>query len=111
MIKGIGTDIVEISRIQKMDLEKFATKILTKSETINHQPLTSNYLAKRFAAKEAIAKAYGTGIGSALSFQDIEISNDENGKPLAKIKRQNLKIHLSIADEKTHAVAFAIIED
>ena len=75
-------------------------RILTKSESTNNQPLTINYLAKRFAAKEAIAKAYGTGIGSALSFQDIEISNDENGKPLAKITTPNLKIHLSIPTKK-----------
>lgn len=111
MIKGVGTDIVKISRIAAMDLEKLGKRILTESEFTNNQPLTINYLAKRFAAKEAISKAYGTGIGSKLSFQDIEISNDKAGKPLAKITNQPLRIHLSISDEDDIALAFAIIEE
>jgi len=114
VIIGIGTDIIEIKRIEKLDLDKFAKKILTESEIklLANGPQRVAKLAKRFAAKEAIAKAFGTGIGGDLSFQDIEISSDEKGKPLAKISNQQagLSVHLSIADEKEYAVAFAVIE-
>lgn len=87
MIKGIGLDIVEISRIQHM-LErqpKFMKRILTGKEEDVFFSLSKQrqveYVAGRFAAKEVYAKANRTGIGTALSFQDIEISKDENGKP------------------------------
>lgn len=112
MIIGIGTDIVEIARIEKFDAEKFAAKILNANEITALTKLTATKLAKRFAGKEAVAKALGTGIGAELAFHDIEISNDAAGKPLAKIlTRPELKVHLSLSDEKNYAVAFAIIED
>jgi len=111
MINGIGTDIVEIARIEAAGVEKLAKKILTPAEISALPKLTAAKLAKRFAAKEAIAKAFGTGIGAKLACHDIEISNDELGKPKAKIKgRGDLRIYLSLSDEEHYALAFAIIE-
>ena len=115
MIVGIGTDIIEIARIEqisaKAGLPKFAKKILTDAEILALSEVSAAKLAKRFAAKEAISKAFGTGIGAKLAFHDIEIFNDESGKPTAHIKKHgDLKIHLSISDERTHAIAFAVIE-
>ena len=87
MIFGVGTDIVKISRIQDMkSLSTFAEKILS----IEEHKLASSYkdeklikfLAKQFAAKEAISKAFGTGIRELILFKDIEILRNENGKPL-----------------------------
>jgi holo-[acyl-carrier protein] synthase len=76
-----------------------------------NQDLTPSLLAKRFAAKEAIAKAMGTGIGRHLSFHDIKLSHDINGKPLVEIAdKDDLLIHLSVADENEYAIAYCIIE-
>lgn len=119
MIIGIGTDIVQIKRIEKM-MEKFpnefVAKILTSSEISKYDDLNDklkiNFLAKRYAAKEAIAKAFGVGIGEELSFEDIEIGNDFNGKPNVIIYSKignNKKIDLSISDDYPIAVAFAVV--
>ena len=111
MIMGIGTDIVEIARIEEIGANKLAKKILTAEEIAALPKLSAAKIAKRFAAKEAIAKAMGTGIGTKLAFHDIEIFNDAAGKPMATIAgRTDLKIHLSMSDEKNYAVAFALIE-
>jgi holo-[acyl-carrier protein] synthase len=116
MITGIGTDIIDIRRIEKLikksGWESLAKKILSTEELKNLKPKQKNcakHLAKRFAAKEAIAKATGTGIGANLSFQDITITSNNKNKPLAKIKNRNVKIHISISDEHPFAVAFAVI--
>src|SRR5689334_10095320 len=117
MISGIGTDIVDIRRIEKIIAKKgwknFAKKILSKEELVKINPKQkkdASHLAKRFAAKEAIAKAMGSGIGK-LKFEDIIISNNTKGKPLAKIRKiTNVKIHISISDEYPYAIAFAIVE-
>ena len=81
----------------------------------------SNCFAKRFAAKEAFSKALGTGISDGISFNEIIILNEKNGKPIIKllnktkkivekrIKKKKYKISLSIADEKNYAVAFVAI--
>src|SRR5690625_983539 len=91
MIKGIGIDIVELDRIEKSMLEKkrFTDRILTEKEKLRFLELTNQrrrveYLAGRFAAKEACAKALGTGIGR-LSFQHIETSNRDNGEPTLEV--------------------------
>lgn len=115
MIVGIGTDIVEIARIEhigsKNGFERLAKKILTKAEISALATLSAAKIAKRFAAKEAISKALGTGIGANLAFHDIEIFNDAAGKPITTIKnRADLKINLSISDEKKYAIAFAVVE-
>ena len=124
MIFGVGTDIVKISRIQDMkSLSTFAEKILS----IEEHKLASSYkdeklikfLAKQFAAKEAISKAFGTGIRELILFKDIEILRNENGKPLlnplAGVKKTMInlgitKSHVSLADENDYAIAFAILE-
>ena len=124
MIFGIGTDIVNISRIQEMNsLSRFADKILSPEE---HKIASSykdeklvTFLAKQFAGKEAISKAFGTGIREPILFKDIEILRDENGKPLlnplAGVKKTIIdlgitKSHVSLADENDYAIAFAILE-
>lgn len=115
MITGIGIDIVELSRIKKIyeRQEKFAERILTKKEMGGFLQLTAErkaeFLAGRFAAKEAFSKAVGTGIGGSLSFLDIEIEKDEKGKPYVS-KPVHQGVHLSISHSKEYAVAQVVIE-
>ena len=124
MIYGIGTDIVNISRLKKMkSIKSFSEKILSEDEikicsTFNEEKLIK-YLAKQFACKEALSKAFGTGIRKPILFKELEILRDENGKPyfnpLGDVKKIliNLgitKTHVSLADESEHAIAFAILE-
>lgn len=127
-IIGLGTDIVEIARIeQSLQRSPALTKrVLTEHEQAlfltQHQIHPSNaarYFAKRFAAKEAAAKALGTGIGRGVSFQHIHISNNEQGAPLlhfsdyaAELARQKgvTQIWLSITDEQAYAAATVILE-
>ena len=124
MIYGIGTDIVNISRFKKMkSIKSFSEKILSEDEikicsTYNEEKLIK-YLAKQFACKEALSKAFGTGIRKPILFKELEILRDENGKPyfnpLGDVKKTliNLgitKTHVSLADESEHAIAFAILE-
>ena len=116
-IVGIGTDIVDIRRIEKLvaktGWDKFAGKILSKEEIEALKPKQKNdasHIAKRFAGKEAISKAMGTGIGE-LGFEDIIISNNSKGKPEATLRKvTNVKIHISMSDEYPYAIAFAVIE-
>ena len=120
MIIGIGTDIISLDRIEyalQAFGSKFIARILTDKERhyyieMHNQDNKVAYLAKRFAAKEAISKALGTGIGHALSFHDIEVSNNELGKPIVNVvKYPDVNIHLSLSDEKEGmAIAFAIAE-
>ena len=115
MITGIGIDIVELERIKKIYTrqEKFAERILTEKEIAVFHTLTverkTEFLAGRFAAKEAFSKALGTGIGGSLSFLDIEIEKDDKGKPYVT-KPINKGVHLSISHSKEYAVAQVIIE-
>jgi len=124
MIFGIGTDIVEIIRIQSA-IEKhgngFAKKILSEYEynIFLEKKQSAAFLAKRFAAKEAAAKAFGIGFRKGLSLQHIEVVNDKNGAPTFKFYEQakNLiiinqitNIRLSLSDEKNYAIAFVTME-
>jgi holo-[acyl-carrier protein] synthase len=123
-IVGIGTDIVEIARIREQRErlgDKLAKRVLTVDELAIYSSVNmpERYLAKRFAAKEAAAKALGTGIGRGVSFQHIHISNDDNGAPLihfthgAALRLAQLggsKGHISIADETHYATATVILE-
>ncbi len=115
MIKGIGIDIIEIHRIEKLTARtpKFVQRILTEIEIEKYEQLQGNrkaeYLAGRFAAKEAFSKAMGTGIGKGLQFTDIEIVQDSFGKPSFS-KPINEGTHLSISHSKEYAVAQVIIE-
>jgi len=119
MIRGIGTDMVSVARIAEAletHGDKFITRILTVQEQAEMAKRSNKvaYLAKRYAAKEAISKALGCGIGEQLSFQDIIISHAPTGAPLAEISRQpfhNFRIHLSLSDEKEYAIAFAVAEE
>ena len=124
MIFGIGTDIVEIKRIETMkSLDKFASKILSHNEKEFYDSLTNQkqivYISKQFAAKEAIAKAIGTGIRNDTHFKNIEILRDKNGAPIFKALNKLEKIisdlgitktHVSLSDEKKYALAFVILE-
>lgn len=117
MIKGIGLDIAEIDRIGKMILRqpKFIDRILTDREKDAYHSYSgtrkTEYAAGRFAAKEAFSKAMGTGIGGALSFQDIEIIRDEFGRPMiVKPDMKGFSVHLSITHTREYAAAQVIIE-
>ncbi|HEY4550445.1 MAG TPA: holo-ACP synthase [Bacillus sp. (in: firmicutes)] len=115
MISGIGLDIVELKRIKKISerQSKFVDRILTQKEKETYEKLTSSrkveFLAGRFAAKEAFSKAYGTGIGNSLSFLDIQVENDEQGKPFIRNPQEN-GVYLSITHSAEYAVAQVIIE-
>ncbi|HJV16283.1 MAG TPA: holo-ACP synthase [Bacillales bacterium] len=115
MIKGIGIDIIELSRIQEIIFKqkKFIDRILTENEKQTYEKLSDRrkveFLGGRFAAKEAFSKANGTGIGKQLSFLDIEIGNDPFGKPV--IYKPEIQAHLSISHSKEYAIAQVIIEE
>ena len=124
-ILGIGVDIIENNRIKNsIKNHKFRDRIYSKNE-LELSASSKNkigYFSKRFAAKEAFAKALGTGFRNNLNFKDIEIMNDKLGKPYyAKTKKitqiinkefkvKNFNCFLSISDEKEYSTAFAIIE-
>ncbi len=122
-IIGIGTDIVQLSRIRSL-LQKhgsrFAKRILHKNELTFYAAHTQpeSYLAKRFAAKEAVAKALGTGIGHSVRLTEIETSNDQRGKPLLLFhggtceftKQQGVQeSFISLSDERDYAIAYVIL--
>ena len=124
MIFGIGTDIVDVERIRKLgSLEKFADKILSLNELevfnseIDEKKVT--FLAKQFAAKEAVSKALGTGICKDIIFNQIEILRNSDGKPYLNHDGMITtifndlgitKTHVSLSDEKKYALAFVILE-
>lgn len=118
MIKGIGIDLIELDRIKNsMDKNKrFIDRILTKNEREVFSILQTDrrkieFLAGRFAAKEAFAKATGTGIGK-LSFQDIEIMNNSTGAPVVKNEEyEAYTCFVSISHSRDYAVAQVIIEE
>ncbi|MDQ0155656.1 holo-ACP synthase [Robertmurraya andreesenii] len=116
MITGIGIDIVELKRIESIveRQKRFAERILTENEKQTFEGLSGKrkieFLAGRFAAKEAFSKANGTGIGKELSFLDIEIVVDEKGKPYISKPLEKL-VHLSISHSTDYAVAQVIIEE
>ena len=124
MIYGIGIDLCSIRRVQNIkDLNKFANKILTSDEieyldTLD-QKNSVNYLAKQFAAKEALSKALGTGLIGDVKLNLIEIDRDQSGKPYIKMN-DHMKTLLSkigvnstfvsLADDSDYAIATVILE-
>jgi holo-[acyl-carrier protein] synthase len=117
VIIGTGMDLIEIARVREhLHHKKVIERILTEPEqdvfnNISHPRRKEEFLAGRFAVKEAYAKARGTGIGSDLSWQDIVVLNDEFGKPVLKsLKDKENTVHLSITHTKEYAAAFVIIE-
>ncbi|MFN5132949.1 MAG: holo-ACP synthase [Candidatus Fonsibacter sp.] len=122
----MGTDIVNINRIKKIYSKygnQFLNKILTESEKKSEKKLSRfknvSTIAKRFAAKEAISKAIGYGFSNGIHFKDIEIYNDESGKPYANLNgkaktivnkiSKKYNIFLTLSDDKPWAVATALI--
>ncbi|EGV36532.1 holo-ACP synthase [Neisseria weaveri] len=124
MIYGIGTDIVALDRIDKLYKKygrAFAERILSRYELLEFEQAGRqvNFLAKRFAAKEAFAKAVGTGIRGAVSFRNISVGHTDLGKPdfiyepalQLWLHERNIRyVHLSMSDEDDSVVAFAVAE-
>lgn len=128
MISGIGHDVLEIERISALMKgrlrDKFIARILTVREIelggLRERRLPE-FVAGRFSAKEAVAKALGCGIGITLGFTDIEILPDRLGKPEVRLSAEawsrlnvpegrNCRIHLTITHERSLASAFAVVE-
>jgi holo-[acyl-carrier protein] synthase len=125
MILGVGIDIIEVARI-KASLEKFGDRflrrILRPDEITycfsNREP--APFVAARFAAKEAVSKAFGTGIGAQLGWQDIEVRRKESGEPYVVLHekgrellaaRRARMVHLSLSHTVVYAAAVAVLED
>ena len=122
---GIGVDIINNKRINKSIKNiKFINRIFSKNEILISKKFANkmNFFSKRFAAKEALVKAIGTGIRDNFNFKDIQILNDKLGKPYylinskiknlikKKMKVKNFELFLSISDEKEYSIAFTIIQ-
>ncbi len=125
MIIGIGTDITDISRIEKLLDDKFIARCFTQGEQDYAEKKRPGgghiaVYARRFAAKEACAKALGCGIGEKAGLKDIEVITDEAGCPrlvlhgaalkTLQTKSDKASIHLSLSDEPPYALAFVVIE-
>ena len=125
MITGLGTDIVEISRVLQVyenTGEAFIERILTAGEQADipkNPDRLPAYLAKRFAVKEAAAKALGTGIAEGVSFLDFEVQHTDLGAPILNVSGKAREIaeirgvsnwHVSISDEQYYVVATVILE-
>jgi len=123
-IVGNGVDIIENRRIKKsLKIKGFINRIFTQKEINKSKKLNNkvNFLAKRFAAKEAFVKALGEGFRNNVNFNDIEILNDKKGRPLInvsqnikkilkkKFKLNKYKIFLSLSDERKYSIAYVII--
>ena len=124
MIVGVGVDIAETERFEKLYSrygERIARRILTESEQAEfaRRNNPASYLATRFAAKEAAAKALGTGFGCGVGYKSIEIKNNNQGKPMLKFinsalelarQKQVENVFVSLSDEKHYVVAMVILE-
>jgi holo-[acyl-carrier protein] synthase len=124
MIVGIGVDIVEVARIAgalSRHGERFAKKVLSPVELSGFMGVTARaaWLAKRFAAKEAVAKALGTGMRAGVAFSQITLSRRSTGAPMIELtgmaaaRAADLgaeRVHISIADERLYAIAYVILE-
>jgi holo-[acyl-carrier protein] synthase len=120
---AIGTDILKVERIEKVVGRlgnRFVRRILTAEERLEYDEsaLPNRLLAKRFAAKEAITKALGTGIGRGVSWLDIRIEHDDYGAPIVRLsggalevanRRGGSDVLLSLSDEADYVVAFAAL--
>jgi len=121
--KGVGTDLLDQRRITKLvgkQGERFSIRILTPKELIlwNEKGCSVNFLAKRFAAKEAISKALGTGIAQGIGFQQMNIFSNSLGKPVVELSGAALirakalgaeDVLLSLTDEGEMILAFAVL--
>ena len=124
-ILGIGVDIVQNKRIKGLIKNKiFINRTFGKKEIMISKKFfdKTNYFAKRFSAKEALSKAFGTGFRNNLNLKDIQILNDELGKPyflktkkidtiiFRKFKIRKYDLFLSISDEKDYSISFTILK-
>ena len=123
MIYGIGTDIVQVARIQRsLDRygERFAERILGVAEFADYRATAhpARFLARRFAVKEALAKACGTGFTQGLTFRDITVAHDRAGKPELRFGGRAAELYrewglgesfVSISDEREYAIAFVTL--
>lgn len=124
MLVGIGTDLARIQRFSDL-LERrgagISQRLLTPAEQAGLAQAANPgaFLAKRFAAKEALLKALGTGLRTGLSWQQMEVSNDALGKPVMTLsgraaemaaEKGVARVHLSLSDEQEHALAFVVLE-
>ncbi len=124
MILGTGTDIIEVERVDsahKRFGERFVKRILRESELaycLSHK-FPAPFLAVRFAAKEAVSKAFGTGIGAKLGWQDIEVCRKESGEPFIVLhdlgktlleERGGRIVHITLSHTEKYATATAILE-
>lgn len=127
MILGIGTDLTEIGRVKRIigspEGERFVERVLTLRErelAQERKGRLAEFVSGRFAAKEAVVKALGCGIGAVCGFQDIEVLPDEAGRPLAALSAAALErlgyhpgevqVHLSITHTAELASAYAVLE-
>jgi holo-[acyl-carrier protein] synthase len=127
VIYGIGHDILELERVAHLlsssSGERFLQRILTASERealAEREARRTEWVAGRFAAKEAVVKAFGTGIGQIISFKDIEVLSDASGKPRARLSEaawnriglsgSSYRIHVSISHQPSLASAQVIVE-
>lgn len=124
MILGIGTDIIEVARIRasyEKFGERFLARILLPSESaycVSHKD-PAPFIAARFAAKEAVSKAFGTGIGKSLGWLDIEVRRKESGEPYVELHgkgrelmstRNGSQLLLTLSHTVQHATATALLE-
>ncbi len=127
MILGIGADVIEIKRLKEAFKKspKMVERLFTFDERKRAQKLSPpkkiTFYAKRFAGKEAISKACGTGIGGNISWLDLEILNNQQGAPVVtlsenavkflkkKFKAKNIRVFISLSDEKDFALAFCVL--
>ena len=124
-VVGLGTDIIEISRIETMSVtakNKLACRVLTSDELEYHANLKfpDRFLAKRWAGKEAASKALGTGIADGVSFQNFQINSLDSGQPVLILSGRALEIaqalgastwHISLSDEVTYATSVVILSN
>ncbi|MBV2234155.1 MAG: holo-ACP synthase [Sterolibacterium sp.] len=123
MIHGIGTDIVDVVRLERL-LQRYGERVLRRilapeeRAACRESPAPGRFLAKRFAAKEALGKAYGSGVRAPLLLPAIRIVHDALGKPgfeftgelAAQMNARRLVAHLSLSDEQAQVIAFVILE-
>jgi holo-[acyl-carrier protein] synthase len=121
---GLGTDVIEIARVKGVydrQGERFLHRVFTEEERryCLGMKFPEKHLAARFAAKEAISKAFGTGIGAQLGWQDIEVGRKDSGEPFVILhgagetlfqQRGGSKLHLTLSHTQQYATALAILE-
>ncbi|WEK53662.1 MAG: holo-ACP synthase [Candidatus Cohnella colombiensis] len=129
MIRGVGLDVVELDRIASVlsgtGKDKFIARILTPSEQARLSEMSAKreieFVAGRFAAKEAVVKALGCGIGTIVGFHDVEVTRNEQGKPICELseaaltrlglQKERCVVHIAITHERSLAAATAIVEE